>query len=118
MTSQIINVILIVICMMAAGKCYQKSALAFMQRGKIPMNIYALAQEKKKKDLSKMNEEERKRAYQTAGFVFLGFGLALTFLLIGFVMEISGRNGEICFTLAIGVEIVEFILIAWAIKRK
>jgi hypothetical protein len=118
LTSQIINVILIVICMMAAGKCYQKSALAFMQRGKIPMNIYALAQEKKKKDLSKMNEEERKRAYQTAGFVFLGFGLALTFLLIGFVMEISGRNGEICFTLAIGVEIVEFILIAWAIKRK
>jgi hypothetical protein len=71
-----------------------------------------------KKDLSKMNEKERKRAYKTAGYVFLGFGLALTFLLIGFVMEITGKSGDICFTIAIGVEIVEFILIAWAIRRK
>ena len=118
MDSQIINVILIVICMMAAGKCFQKSFMAFMEKGKIPLNVYDLAQSGGKKDLTKMDEAEKKRAYRTAGYVFLGFGLALIFLLVGFVAEIFEKQGEIWFTLAIGVEIVEFILIAWAIKRK
>ena len=118
MSSQVINVILVVVCIMAASRCFQKSAAAFMEKGKIPLNIYAMAKPGEKKDLSKMDEKEKKRSYRTAGYVFLGFGLALTFLVVGFVMEITGKNGEICFTLAIGVEIVEFILIAWAIRRK
>jgi hypothetical protein len=32
MTSEIINVILVVICIMAASKCFQKSAMAFLER--------------------------------------------------------------------------------------
>ena len=118
MDSQIINVILIVICMMAAGKCFQKSFMAFMEKGKIPLNVYDLAQSGGKKDLTKMDEAEKKRAYRTAGYVFLGFGLALIFLLVGFVAEIFGKQGESNRYTYSGVEIVEFILIAWAIKRK
>ena len=49
MDSQIINVILIVICMMAAGKCFQKSFMAFMEKGKIPLNVYDLAQSEGKR---------------------------------------------------------------------
>ena len=65
--------------MMAAGKCFQKSFMAFMEKGKIPLNVYDLAQSGGKKDLTKMDEAEKKRAYRTAGYVFLGFGLALIF---------------------------------------
>src|SRR5699024_12392834 len=99
-------------------KMLQKSFIACMKNGNTPLNNYVMAQSGGKKDLTKMDEAEKKRAYRTAGYVFLVFGLALIFLLVGFVAEIFGKQGEIWFTLAIGVEIVEFILIAWAIKRK
>ena len=118
MWSKIINVAIVVFGMSAALYCLRYAVLAFMQKGKIPLNVYDLINDGKKRNLANMSEEERKKSYFTAGFVFTGFAVALTFLVIGFLMQMFEKNGEFCFFIAIGVEVVEMIAIALLIRRK
>ena len=118
MLSRIINVIIVVASMSLALYCLRYSISAFMQKGKIPLNIYDLINDGKKRNLANMSDEDRKKSYITAGFVFMGFAIALIFLMTGFLIQMFGGNGGTCFMIAIGVEVVELILIAILIRRK
>lgn len=118
MLSKIVNVIIVVASMSLAIYCLRYSISAFMQKGKIPLNVYDLINDGKKRNLANMSDEERKKSYITAGFVFMGFAVALIFLMAGFLIQMFGGNGEICFMIAIGVEVVELISIALLVRRK
>ncbi|UWP59926.1 hypothetical protein [Ruminococcus gauvreauii] len=118
MIDKIINVAIAVVCLIAAGQCGKYSASAFMGKGKIPLNVYSLVKNGQKRDLSKMSDEERKRSYRTAAYVFLGFTLALMLLFVGFIMEMFQKSGEMLFLAAIVIEVIEVILIFVLIRKQ